>query len=124
VEGANQFPRREYIAEFNRRFTTPAAQTGTALVRTRRKDLEWIFSLQPKRRVGQDNAMTLDHCVIQIEKVRWHNTLAGTAVIAHEHLDGRVSIPPGSHLIAEYPATSARFPASRLPSRRYAAHPK
>ena len=104
VEAANQFLRQEYIAEFNRRFAAPAAQKGTAFVRTQRKDLEWIFSLQHERTVSQDNTVTLDNRVFQIEKVRWRNTLAGASVMVHEHLDGRVSIRYGPHLIAEYAA--------------------
>ena len=102
VEAANQFLRQEYMAEFNRHFAIPAAQRGTAFVRTQRKDLEWIFSLQHERTVNQDNTVTLDNRIFQIEKVRWRNTLAGGSVIIHEHLDGRVSIRYGPHLIAEY----------------------
>jgi hypothetical protein len=113
LEAANQFLRQEYIAEFNRRFTTPAAQKGTAFVRTHRKDLEWIFSLQHEHTVGQDNTVTLDNRVFQIEKVRWRNTLAGASVIVHEHLDGRVSIRYGPHLIAEYAAGQLPPPGPR-----------
>ena len=102
VDAANQFLRQDYIAEFNRHFATPAAQKGTAFVRTHRKDLEWIFSLQHERTVSQDNTVALDNRVFQIEKVRWRNTLAGASVMVHEHLDGRVSIRYGPHLIAEY----------------------
>jgi hypothetical protein len=74
-------------------------------VRTHRKDLEWIFSVQHERTVSQDNTVTLDNRVFQIEKVRWRNTLAGATVLVHEHLDGWVSIRYGPHLIAEYAAS-------------------
>lgn len=113
LEDANRFLRQEYIAEFNRRFATPAAQKGTAFVRSHRKDLEWIFSLQHERTVSQDNTVTLDNRVFQIEKVRWRNTLAGSSVIVHEHLDGRVSIRYGPHLIAEYAAGQIPPPSPR-----------
>jgi transposase len=104
LEAANRFLRQEYIVEFNRRFTTPAAQKGTAFVRSHRKDLDWIFSRQHERTVNQDNTVVLDNRVFQIEKVPWRNTLAGGSVIVHEHLDGRVSIRYGPHVIAEYAA--------------------
>jgi hypothetical protein len=40
--------------------------------------------------VNQDNTVVLDNPVLQIEKVRWRNTLAGGSVIVHEHcLDWR-----------------------------------
>ena len=77
-----------------------APQKGTAFVRWRRKDLEVIFSLQQERTVNQD--MQLDNRVFQIQKTRWRNTLAGTTVMLHEHLDGRMSIRYGPHLVAEY----------------------
>ena len=99
---ANEFLRQEYMAEFNRRFSVPAAQKGTAFVRCRRRDLDLIFSLQHERTVNQDNTVQADNRVFQIQKTRWRNTLAGTTVVVHEHLDGRVSIRYGPHLIAEY----------------------
>ena len=102
LEKANEFLRQEYIAEFNARFSVAAAQKGTAFVRLRRKDLDVVFSLQQERTVNQDNTVQLDNRVFQIEKTRWRNTLAGTTVIVHEHLDGRMSIRYGPHLVGEY----------------------
>src|SRR6476659_3902869 len=43
LEGANQFLRKLYIAVFNRRFTVPAAQKGSAFMRLQRQDLDWVF---------------------------------------------------------------------------------
>jgi len=71
VEEANRFLRAEYIAEFNRRFTVQAAQRGSAFQRTKRRDLDWVFSLQHERRVNQDNTVALDNRVLQISKTRW-----------------------------------------------------
>lgn len=102
VEAANGFLRQEYIGEFNRRFAVAATQKGTAFVRSHRKDLDWVFSLQHERTVSQDNIVALDNRLFQIEKTRWRNTPAGANVIVHEHLDGRVSIRYGPHLVAEY----------------------
>ena len=102
VEQANEFLRGDYIAEFNRRFSVAAAQKGSAFVRSKRRDLDLIFSVQQERVVNQDNTIQLDNRVFQIEKTRWRDTLAGATVMVHEHLDGRVSIRYGPHLIAEY----------------------
>jgi transposase len=101
-ERANEFLRSEYIAEFNDRFAVPAAQKGTAFVRTRRTDLDWIFSVQHERTVDNDNTVVLDNRAFQLNQTRWRNTLAGQSVIVHEHLDGRVSIRYGPHVIAQY----------------------
>jgi transposase len=104
VAAANRFLRDQYIGEFNEKFTVPAAQKGNAFVRTGRKDLDWIFSVQLERTVDHDNTVHVDNRVFQIEKTRWRNTLAGQNVIVHEHLDGRVSIRYGPHVIAEFAA--------------------
>src|SRR5215470_6286142 len=71
VEGANRFLREEYVAEFNRRYSVPAAAKGSAFVRTRRKDLDWVFALQHQRTVNQDNTIALDNRILQIESTRW-----------------------------------------------------
>lgn len=115
LEPANAFLRTEYIAEFNRRFAVPAAQKGTAFVRTRRNDLDWIFSVQHERTVDNDNTVALDNRAFQLNKTRWRNTLAGQSVVVHEHLDGRVSIRYGPHTIAQY--TQQQLPP-QTPRRR------
>ena len=127
LDRANAFLRSEYIAEFNHKFAVPAAQKGSAFVRLRRKDLDWIFSAQHERTVNQDNTIQLDNRVFQLEHTRWRNTLAGQTVVVHEHLDGRVSIRFGPNLIAQYnrdelpPAAPKRRGKPRLPIGREAA---
>ena len=120
LEKANQFLRSEYMAEFNRKFTVSAAQKGSAFVRQRRADLDWIFSVKHERTVNNDNTIALDNRVFQLEKTKWRNTLAGQVVTVHEHLDGRMSIRYGPHVIAQYAA--ADLPA-RAPRKRGTARP-
>ena len=123
---ANEFLRNEYIPEFKRRFTVTAAQKGNAFVRARRKDLDWNFSVQHERTVNNDNTLTLENRVFQLDKTRWRNTLPGQTVIVHEHLDGRISIHYGSNLIAQYaadqlpPQAPKRRGLPRLPTGRAA----
>lgn len=123
---ANEFLRNEYIAEFNDRFTVSAAQKGSAFVRARRKDLDWIFSVQHERTVNNDNTLTLENRVFQLDKTRWRNTLAGQTVTVHEHLDGRMSIRYGPNVIAQYapdelpPQAAKRRGTPRLPTGRAA----
>jgi transposase len=113
VERANAFLREHYITEFNSRFAVAAAQKGTAFVRAQRKDLDWVFSVQHERTVNNDNTVALDNRVLQLNKTRWRNTLAGQSVIVHEHLDGRVSIRYGPHVIAQYAPQELPAPAPR-----------
>jgi transposase len=127
LAGANEFLRHQYLAEFNCQFSVPATQKGSAFVRLQRKDLDWIFSLQHERTVNQDNTVLVENRVLQIEQTRWRNTLAGQTVVVHEHLDGRMSIRYGPHLIAQYnkqdlpPQAPKRRGTPRLPGSRKAA---
>ena len=101
-EAANHFLREQYVTEFNDQFAVPAAQKGSAFVRCRRKDLDWVFSIQHERTVANDNTVAVDNRVFQIEKTRWRNSLAGQIVVVHEHLDGMVSIRYGPNLVAQF----------------------
>ena len=111
-EAANAFLCEQYIAEFNHRFAVAAEQKGSAFVTCRRKDLDWVFSIQQERRVNRDNTVVVDNRVLQIEKTRWRNTLAGCTVLIHEHLDGRMTIRYGPHVVAQWSATE--LPAPRV----------
>ena len=102
IDKANEFLRREYIKQFNARFCVPASETGSAFVKMRRKDLDWIFSAQHERTVNNDNTVEFERRSLQLNKTRWRNTLAGQTVVVHEHLDGRLSVRYGPHLIAQY----------------------
>src|SRR5437762_6434067 len=80
-------------------FAKPAAEKGTALRKCGRKDLDWVFSIQTERTVGHDNTIVLQNRYLQLDKTRFRNTLAGCTVTVCEHLDGRVSVRWGPHLL-------------------------
>ena len=127
IDKANEFLRQQYINEFNARFCVPASQKGSAFVRLRRKDLDWIFSAQHERTVNNDNTIEFERRFLQLSKTRWVNTLAGQKVVVHEHLDGRISVRYGPHLIAQYgaedlpPQAPKRRGTPRLPAGKAAA---
>src|ERR1700758_1846125 len=104
VEEANRFLRERYIAEINRKFGVAAAEKGHAFVPVRGSDLERIFSVQTERVVAKDNTVRLDNRVWQIERTPWRGTLAGCRVTLCEHLDGRLTIVYGPHVVAQYTA--------------------
>jgi len=112
LEQANAFLRRRYIQEFNRHFTHPAGQPGTAFVRTPRTDLDQVFSLQHERVVNRDNTVSWANRCLQIEKTSWRGTLAGCRVIVCEHLDGRLSIVYGPHRVGHYTAQGVPLAAA------------
>lgn len=104
VEGANAFLRERYIAEFNSKFAVAAAQPGTAFRKCGRRDLDWVFTVQTERVVDNDNTVAIGDRHWQLEKSRFRNSLAGCTVTIHEHLDERVSIRFGPHVVGRYNA--------------------
>ncbi len=116
AEGANAFLRERYIAVFNDKFTVPAAEKGTAFRRTGRSDLNWIFTVQTERVVDNDNTVAIKGKYWQIDKTRFRNTLAGSTVTIHEHLDDTVSIRYGPHVIGRYSSTGENWSARQARS--------
>ncbi len=104
LEEANRFLRERYVVAFNRRFRVPVAEPGDAFLKTKRQDLDRIFSIQQERRVNRDNTVSVGRRVLQIEKSRWRGTLAGCRVTVCEHLDGTLSVYYGPHGVGRYSA--------------------
>jgi transposase len=102
IEQANLFLREHSIEEFNERFSQPAAEKGTAFRKYQRPDLDRVFSIQTERIVAQDNTVTIQDRCWQLRKTRFRNTLAGCTVTICEHLDGRVSIQWGPHVLQTF----------------------
>jgi hypothetical protein len=102
LEAANRFLRESYIAAFNCKFKVAAEQKASAFRRTGRSDLDWVFTVQTERIVAKDNTVAIGERVWQIEKSRFRSTLAGCTVTIHEHLDGRVSLRYGPHVVGRF----------------------
>jgi hypothetical protein len=102
VEEANRFMRETYIAEFNRRFSVAAAQTGNAFLPVHNKDLELIFSMQHERVAGKDNTVRIANLCLQIERTKWHSTLAGCRVKVHQHFDETFTILYAGRIVGRY----------------------
>lgn len=102
LAAANEFLREHYIDEFNRKFTVPAAQEGTAFVPVNRTDLDRIFSIHHERIVNRDNTIQFANHVLQVPPTRFRATLAGCRVQVYEHLSGILSIGYGPHTVARF----------------------
>jgi hypothetical protein len=122
VEGANAFLREKYIGEFNAKFSVTAERKGTAFRRTRRTDLNWIFTIQTERVVAKDNTVAIGPRSWQIEKTRFRHTLAGCTVMIHEHLDGTLSIRFGPHVIGRFQASGERCGKVQSPQKQRPSH--
>jgi hypothetical protein len=102
LEAANRFLREYYIEVFNGKFKVAAEQKVSAFRHTGRSDLDWVFTVQTERVVAKDNTVGIGARVWQIEKSRFRSTLAGCTVTIHEHLDGRVSLRYGPHVVGRF----------------------
>jgi hypothetical protein len=119
-EGANAFLRERYIGVFNEKFRVEARESGTAFRRSSRSDWEWIFTLQTERVVAKDNTVAMGDQSWQLEKSKFRGSLAGCTVTIHEHLDGRVSVRYGPHVVGRFTAAgeAVRGGASESPKSR------
>lgn len=104
MEAANEFLSEHYIAEFNRRFTVPAAQRGTAFISCRHRNLDLIFTQRFERTVDRDNTVSFYNLVMQIERAEWRPTLAGCKVIIHQHPDKTLTLMIAGHRVGRYSA--------------------
>jgi transposase len=104
LEAANEFLREHYIAQFNRRFTVPAAQRGTAFMSCRHRNLEMVFTQRFERTVDRDNTISFHNLVMQIERAEWRPTLAGCKAIIHQHLDTTLTLMIAGHRVGHYSA--------------------
>ena len=102
LDGANAFLSEHYIAEFNRRFTVPAAQRGTAFISCRNRNLEMVFTQQFERTVYPDNTVRFDNLFMQIERAEFRPTLAGCKVTIHQHLDMTLTLMIAGHRVGHY----------------------
>ena len=118
LEGANEFLRDQYIAEFNRNFAVAAQERGTAFRPCSRRDLDLVFSVQTERVVDKDNTVGIGERWWQIEKCRWRYSLAKQTVTIHQHLDGTVSIRFGPHVVGRYDATGEPLCQARAKPKR------
>jgi len=118
VEEANRFLRQHSIPEMNQKFSNPAAERGHAFVPVRGQDLDRIFSVRHERVVGNDNTVRLRDRRWQLERRRFRGTLAGCRVTLCEHLDGRVSIVYGPHLVGRYTAQGQALTVAPKPRAR------
>ena len=101
---ANHFLRSHYVAEFNRKFSVPATQPGTAFMPVTHLNLDRVFSIQHERVVAKDNTIQFGNRVLQVPAPRFRATLAGCRVIVYEHLNNTLSIGFGPHTVAFFDA--------------------
>ncbi|MEP6849478.1 MAG: ISNCY family transposase [Acidobacteriota bacterium] len=104
-EEANRFLKRNYIREFNRKFSVQAAETTeSAFVPCIRADLDRVFSIQTERVVNRDNTVSYKNMTLQINKQSWRRSMDGCRVTVYQHLDHTITIGFGPQQLGKYTA--------------------
>jgi transposase len=117
MTAANEFLRKEWIPYHNKHFTVLAQQAGTAFVPYAGSDLKKIFSHQEERIVGNDNTVTFGKICLQIEPQKFRFSMAKCRVLVCQHLDDKISVYYGPHLVGCYGSDGEALRPDGLPRR-------
>jgi transposase len=104
VAAANEYLRKHLIGRMNRQFRGRALEMGSAFIPCRQGNLDAVFSLQWERVVNKDNTIHFAGRTLQIPPVKWRSSLARCTVKVCEHLDGRLTVRYGPHVVASFTA--------------------
>jgi len=104
VHAANAYLRKHLVGRMNRNFKGKAKEKGSAFIPCRVGDLDMEFSLQHERVVNKDNTVHYAGRLLQIPPVKWRTRLARCNVKVCEHMDGRISVRYGPHVVAWFAA--------------------
>jgi hypothetical protein len=96
---ANRYLQEVFVPKFNRKFTVPASEKGTAFIPVVGADLDRIFSLRYERKVQGDNTVRFENRVLQLPKMPGCTTFAGRKAEIRVELDGKLKISCGKRLI-------------------------
>jgi len=100
---ANEYLKKTYIREHNRRFAQAPPQPGSAFVEVPKGlDLNKVFCFKHERTVNCDNTVSFKRRLFQIAENRFRVSFAKCKVTVYEHLDSSVSIGYGPHIIGYY----------------------
>lgn len=103
LEEANEYLRKTYIREHNRRFAQAPPQKGSAFMEVPKElDLNKVFCFKHERTVNCDNTVSFKKRLFQIAESKFRVSFARCKVTVYEHLDGSVSIGYGPHILGYY----------------------
>jgi len=97
-----------FLADFNRRFAHPPADT-TAAWRPAPRDLAAALSCRYSRRVGRDNIVRVGARLFQLPRRPHGRSTAGCRVEVHECVDGRLLVHLDGRRLAAQPSPGPEF---------------
>lgn len=102
MEEANRYLRETYLPAFNRKFTHPAREDGSAFIPYIGPSLDEILCERFERTVQGDNCVRFENLVLQIPKDEYRCNYIKAKIWVHRHLDGSLAIFHGPRKLQEY----------------------
>jgi transposase len=104
VAAANKYIQRRFLPAFNRQFSLPAREPGSAFVPFIGDHLQEVLCVQEARVVGNDNCVRYRNLTLQIsaDEHRCHYVKANVRV--HEYPDATLAVFHGPRCLARYSA--------------------
>jgi transposase len=115
IEEANAYFRTTLRKKLNKIFKKTPERKGSAFGKVGDVDIDKLFSLQHERVVGNDNTVSYANKKLQIEQSEFRISFAKCKVMVYEHLDGRISIGYGPHIIGRYDKAGNPLLKQRVP---------
>jgi len=102
IDEANAYFRATLREKLNKIFKKRPERPESAFGEVGDIDLDRVFSLQHERVVANDNTVSYANKKLQVEQNELRICFAKCKVTVYEHLDGRISIGYGPHIIGRY----------------------
>lgn len=104
IPDANRYIREVFMGWHNKNLTLKASEKGSAFVRCRRRQLDYVFCLKETRQVAGDNTVCWNNLILQLEPSKLRASFAQCRVTVCAHFDGTISILYGQHVLGRYTA--------------------
>jgi transposase len=122
VESANQFIKKVYQPQHNKRFTVKPEKPESAFIPVApHLNLDLIFSIKEPRTVNPDHTVQFQRLILQIPPSSLRASFAGCRVIVHQHIDHTLTIAFGPHPLGRYDSSGNPLMAKNHCSYRRAA---
>ena len=120
---ANDYLERQFIPDFNHRFTIKPAQPESAFVKLTGVELELVLSSKYQRVVRNDNTVTFKNVILQLPSTRQRIHFVRCPVTVHQFSNGTLGISYQGRLLARYDAAGGPLQPSPDKGRATRAQP-
>ena len=111
MEKANQYLRETYLPAFNRKFSHPSGEEGSAFMPYIGPSLDEILCERFERTVQHDNCVKFENLVLQIPRDEYRCNYIRAKIWVHCHLDGTLAIFHGPRKLADYDSKGKQISA-------------